>query len=62
MKWTAKLITSENEKNKCIPVYWSLTSDEKNSVRLAINVYGADRVTLNEAKKQVAQLIQKLNS
>lgn len=62
MKWSAKLITAENEKNRAAPVYWSLTNDEPGGLRIAIDVYKADRATLDAAKKQVKSLIKKLNS
>lgn len=55
MKWTAKLIDSADYK----PVYWNLTDGK---LRVTINVYKADKITLDDAKKQIKELIKKLNS
>lgn len=59
--WKAELITSKNEANKAYPVYWSITNEDKNSLRIAIDVYKADRITLDAAKLQVKELLTKLN-
>lgn len=54
MKWTAKLIEADK-----YPVYWNLSNG---NLRITINVYKADKLTLADAKTQVKELIKKLNS